>query len=65
MKELVKKVKLLEPVEIDKINIVKDHYFSNAYIIDLPLDPAPDTPGRTFLSGNGRRAEICGKENYS
>ena len=42
VKELVKKVNLQEPVEIDKINIVKDHYFSNAYIIDLPLDSAPD-----------------------
>lgn len=42
MKELIKKVKLQEPVEIDKINIAKDHYFSNAYIIDLPLDSVPD-----------------------
>jgi hypothetical protein len=42
VKELVKKVKLQEPIDIDKINIVKDHYFSNAYIIDLPLDSTPD-----------------------
>jgi hypothetical protein len=42
VKELVKKVKLQEPINIDKINIVKDHYFSNAYIIDLPLDSMPD-----------------------
>ncbi len=42
VKELVKKVKLQEPINIDKINIVKDHYFSNAYIIDLPLDSTPD-----------------------
>ena len=42
MKELVKKVELREPFEIDKINIVNDHYFSNSYIVDLPLDSAPD-----------------------
>ena len=42
VKELVKKVNLLEPIDIDKINIVKDHYFANAYIIDLPLDSTPD-----------------------
>jgi len=42
VKDLVKKAKLQEPINIDKINIVKDHYFSNAYIIDLPLDSTPD-----------------------
>ncbi|MEM3696633.1 MAG: hypothetical protein QXQ94_03905 [Candidatus Bathyarchaeia archaeon] len=42
MKELVKKVKLLEPLDIEKITINRDHYFPNAYIIDLPLDSTPD-----------------------
>jgi len=41
-KNVVKKVMLLEPIEADKIAIKKDHYFSNAYIIDLPLDSIPD-----------------------
>jgi len=39
---MFKKVKLLEPVDANKINITRDHYFSNAYIIDLPLDSVPD-----------------------
>ena len=42
MKEVAKKVKLLEPIDIDKIGIEKDHYFLNAYLIDLSLDSAPD-----------------------
>ncbi len=42
MKENVKKVKLLKPFDIDKININMDHYFHSAYIIDLPLDSTPD-----------------------
>jgi hypothetical protein len=42
MKELVKKVKLLEPIDIERIVISRDHYFPNAYIIDLPLDSTPD-----------------------
>jgi hypothetical protein len=39
---MFKKAKLLEPVDASKINITRDHYFSNAYIIDLPLDSVPD-----------------------
>jgi hypothetical protein len=42
MKELVKKVKLLEPLDIERIAISRDHYFPNAYMIDLPLDSTPD-----------------------
>jgi hypothetical protein len=32
----------LEPLNIDKIAIMKDHYFPDAYIIDLLLDSKPD-----------------------
>jgi hypothetical protein len=42
MTEVVKKIVLLKPFNVDNINISKDHYFRNAYIIDLPLDSAPD-----------------------
>ena len=42
MKELCKKVNLLEPINADKIPITRDHYFQGAYLIDLPLDRAPD-----------------------
>jgi len=37
-----KKVSLVEPVDVDKIVIRRDHYFSNAYVIDFPLDATPD-----------------------
>lgn len=42
VRELCRRIQLLEPVDADKIHITKDHYFKNAYIIDLPLDAAPD-----------------------
>lgn len=42
MKEIVKQVKLLERVDVDNIAIKRDHYFSRAYVIDLPLDSTPD-----------------------
>ena len=42
MKETVKQVKLLEPVDVDNITIKGDYYFRRAYIIDLPLDSTPD-----------------------
>jgi hypothetical protein len=42
MKEIVKKVELLTPFDVDKIAIRRDRYFPNAYIIDLPLDSIPD-----------------------
>jgi len=42
MKEVAKKVRFLERIDVDKIDIKRDHYFSNAYMIDLPLDSSPD-----------------------
>lgn len=42
MKEIAHKVKFLEPVDVGKIKVERDHYFPNAYIIDLPLDAQPD-----------------------
>jgi len=42
VKEKAKKIKFFEHVDVDKINIMRDDYFSNAYMIDLPLDSTPD-----------------------
>jgi hypothetical protein len=42
MKEPVKQVKILEPVDVETVKISRDHYFLNAFIIDLPLDSTPD-----------------------
>jgi len=42
MKELAKKVNLSEPIDVSRISIQRDHYFPNAYLIDLPLTSIPD-----------------------
>lgn len=42
VRDTVSKVKLLEPVDVDRITVKRDHYFSNAYVIDLPLEATPD-----------------------
>lgn len=42
MREIAKKINLVEPVDVENIVIKRDHYFPNAYIIDLPLNSAPD-----------------------
>jgi hypothetical protein len=41
LKEEAQKVKLLKPFDVNNISIEKDHYFSGAYIIDLPLESSP------------------------
>lgn len=42
MKEYAKKVNLAEFIDISTVTITRDHYYPNAYIIDLPLDSTPD-----------------------
>lgn len=42
MVNYARKVNLVKPLEIDKITITRDRYFIDAYMIDLPLDAAPD-----------------------
>lgn len=42
MKEVVKKVRLLQNVDADMIAVNKDHYFPEAYVVDLPLESVPD-----------------------
>lgn len=42
VRELSKRIQLLEPMDANAIHISKDHYFKNSYIIDLPLDATPD-----------------------
>ncbi len=41
MKDMVKKVRLLKPFDVDRITVSRDSYFPNAYMVDLPLDSAP------------------------
>ncbi len=43
------KVKLLKPINVEKIRVEKDYYFPNAYIIDLPLDSTPDHVWQSFF----------------
>jgi hypothetical protein len=41
MIEKAQKVKLLKPFDAGKISVERDHYFSGAYIVDLPLETLP------------------------
>jgi hypothetical protein len=41
MKDYLRKVNLSESINVDAIAISKDHYFADAYVIDLPLDSVP------------------------
>jgi hypothetical protein len=54
MKELVKKVKILEPVDAGTVSINRDHYFRNAFAIDLPLDSTPDHVWQDFFEREWR-----------
>jgi hypothetical protein len=54
MKELVKKVKILEPVDAGTVRINRDHYFRNAFAIDLPLDSTPDHVWQDFFEREWR-----------
>ncbi len=42
MNEKVGKTVIIEPLDADKVNINRDHYFPDAYVIDLLLDSTPD-----------------------
>ncbi len=42
MGNIPRKVNLLKPFNVDGINVMQDNYFSNAFIVDLPLDSTPD-----------------------
>ncbi len=41
MKEPIRRVILLEPIDVEKIRIDRDDYFRGAYVVDLPLDSTP------------------------
>ena len=49
MNRIAKKVNILTPVDIEKVTIKRDHYFPNAYIIDIPLDSVPDHVWQDFF----------------
>ena len=49
MKETVKKVKLLEPIDVEAIPVKKYPLFKDAYVIDLPLDDEPHYIWRIFF----------------
>ena len=42
VQDLVKKVKLADSIDVNTIAINRDRYFSNAYVVDLPLESAPN-----------------------
>jgi tRNA uridine 5-carbamoylmethylation protein Kti12 len=54
VKELAKKVKLKENIDVSTIKIIRDHYFRSAYLIDLPLDSVPDHAWQDILDREWR-----------
>ena len=42
LREVAKKVRLSESIDADTVAISKDHYFANAFVVDLPLEAVPD-----------------------
>jgi hypothetical protein len=42
MKEKARKTVIIEPLDAEKVNVSRDHYFPDAYVIDLLLDSTPD-----------------------
>lgn len=49
MTRLGKKVYLMKPIDVDKIPIRRDSLYSNAYVIELPLDSQPDYVWQTLF----------------
>jgi len=49
MSRLREKVKLVEPIDVDKILIRRDAFLKSAYVIELPLDSQPDYVWRTIF----------------
>ena len=42
LREVARKVRLSESIDADTVAISKDHYFANAFVVDLPLEAVPD-----------------------
>ncbi len=49
MGRLVKTVNLMKPIDVDRIQIRRDSFFANAYVIELPLDSQPDYVWQTLF----------------
>ena len=65
MSRLREKVKLVEPIDVDKIPIRRDAFLKSAYVIELPLDSNLIMYGEPFLNKNGNPVSICGRERLS
>ncbi len=49
MVRLVRKVNLTKSIDADKVSIRKDSFFTDAYVIELPLDSQPDYEWHTIF----------------
>jgi len=49
VRELGKKVNLMKSIEVDKIPVRRDIFFTGAYVIELPLDSHPDYVWQTLF----------------
>jgi hypothetical protein len=49
MKEIVKKVSLMEPIDVETVRVKRYPLFKDAYVIDLPLTEEPNYIWRIFF----------------
>ena len=49
MRILGKKVNLMKSIDVDKIPIRRDSFYTNAYVVELPLDSQPDYIWQTLF----------------
>ncbi len=49
MGRLGKKIGLMKSIDVDKVPIRKDHFFTNAFIVELPLDSQPGYVWQTLF----------------
>jgi hypothetical protein len=49
LREAAKKVNLKQHIDADTVPVKRDHYFRNAYVIDLPLNSVPDHTWQDIL----------------
>lgn len=49
MGRFVRTVNLMKPIDVDRIQIRRDSFFANAYVIELPLDSQPDHVWQTLF----------------
>jgi hypothetical protein len=60
LREVARKVRLSESIDADTVAISKDHYFANAFVVDLPLEAVPDHVRQDVFEPGVEVGHTCG-----